>query len=358
MTIHSDQVFGLPSTRASNLHICSGFIGNLTGDLQVQIQFAGNNTYQTIIPSYTTRVDTTENCELKRVLKFWIGFTVAMKNATIRCRGTNGLHPNDSPIFSKNETLYLVSSDSCKDNTVSQSYRVHPTNCQYYIECRNYIEPYGRACQYGYCFGIYTVETCTPCNSVICLETSSSCTNTTAVQQKKEVNMTIHSDQVFGLPSTRASNLHICSGFIGNLTGDLQVQIQFAGNNTYQTIIPSYTTRVDTTENCELKRVLKFWIGFTVAMKNATIRCRGTNGLHPNDSPIFSKNETLYLVSSDFCNQNFNSTKTNKYHHPTTCQRFISCVGNAPHVHTCSSGLCFSLEKDRCEYCEEVKTCP
>ncbi|CAG2224117.1 unnamed protein product [Mytilus edulis] len=51
----------------------------------------------------------------------------------------------------KNETVRLIPGDSCKDNTVSQSNRVHPTNCKYYIECQNK-EPYGRACQYGYCF--------------------------------------------------------------------------------------------------------------------------------------------------------------------------------------------------------------
>lgn len=110
MTIHSDQVAGLTSPRPSNLHICTGFIGNSTGDIKVQIQFAGSDNYQTIIPIYTTRTDTTENCGIRRVLKFWIGFTVAMYNATIRCKVTNGLHQDVSPIYSNSETLILVSS--------------------------------------------------------------------------------------------------------------------------------------------------------------------------------------------------------------------------------------------------------
>lgn len=110
MTIHSDQVAGLTSPRSSNLHICTGFIGNSTGDIKVQIKMAGSDNYQTIIPIYTTRTDTTENCGIKRVLKFWIGFNVTMYNATIRCKVTNGLNQDVSPIYSNSETLKLVSS--------------------------------------------------------------------------------------------------------------------------------------------------------------------------------------------------------------------------------------------------------
>ncbi|VDI83311.1 Hypothetical predicted protein [Mytilus galloprovincialis] len=355
--LNPDQIADPEVSRNLLPHTCEAYVGYPAGDISIEILKSGEQEFRKLDVIIESTVDNRTSCEIHRKIVFRIVFTSDMEKAIIRCSVINKHFPDSPAFYSKNETVRLIPGDSCKDNTVSQSNRVHPTNCKYYIECQNK-EPYGRACQYGYCFGIYTVETCTPCNDVTCPATSSSCTNTTVVQKQNKVNMTIHSDQVAGLTSTRASNLHSCSGLIGNLTGDIQVQIQLAGNNNYQTIIPSYTTKVDTTENCELKRVLKFWIGFTVDMYNATIRCRVKNGFHPDVSPIYSNSVTLYLVSSDFCNQNFNSTITNKYHHPTTCHRFISCVGNAPYVHTCSSGLCFSLKEDRCEYCNLVKTCP
>ncbi|XP_076098972.1 uncharacterized protein LOC143068639 isoform X2 [Mytilus galloprovincialis] len=354
--LNPDQIAD-PEVRRNLLpHNCEAYVGYPAGDLSIEILKSGELEFRKLDVITESTEDNKTSCEIHRKINFRIVFTSDMEKAIIRCSVINKHFP-DSPAFhSQNETVFLIPGDACKDNSVSQSQRVHPSNCHYYIECQNN-EPYGRACQYNFCFGIYTVETCSPCYDVTCLATSTSCTNTTVVQQNK-AEMTIHFDQVVGLTSPRSSNLHICTGFIGNSTGDIKVQIQLAGSDNYQTIIPIYTTRTDTTENCGIRRVLKFWIGFTVAMYNATIRCRVTNGFHPDVSPIFSKSETLYLVSSDFCNQNFNSTITNKYHHPTTCHRFISCVGNAPHVHACSSGLCFSLEEDRCDYCNLVKTCP
>lgn len=110
MTVHPDQIVGLTSPRTSNLHTCTGVIGNLTGEIKVEIQLEGNDDYQKISPSYITKTETTENCEIIRVLKFWIGFSVAMFNATIRCKATNGLHPDDAPKYSNHEMLSLVSS--------------------------------------------------------------------------------------------------------------------------------------------------------------------------------------------------------------------------------------------------------
>ncbi|VDI13373.1 Hypothetical predicted protein [Mytilus galloprovincialis] len=105
-------------------------------------------------------------------------------------------------------------------------------------------------------------------------------------------------------------------------------------------------------------RVLKFWLGFTAAMYNATIRCQATNGIFPDASPKYSSSETLQLVSSDFCEQNFNGTITNKYHHPTTCHRYVTCEDRGPSVQACPGNICFSLERDYCDYCSNVKTCP
>ncbi|XP_063425657.1 uncharacterized protein LOC134709425 [Mytilus trossulus] len=170
--------------------------------------------------------------------------------------------------------------------------------------------------------------------------------------------MTLHSDQIVGLTTPRISHLHTCTGVIGNLTGDIKVEIQLAGNANYQSISPSYSTITDTTVNCEIMRVLKFWLGFTAAMYNATIRCQVTNGLFSDGSPKYSSSETLQLVSSDFCEQNFNGTITNKYHHPTTCHRYVTCEDRGPSVQACPGNICFSLERDYCDYCSNVKTCP
>ncbi|CAC5391881.1 unnamed protein product [Mytilus coruscus] len=175
------------------------------------------------------------------------------------------------------------------------------------------------------------------------------------IRCKKAVNMTVHADQIVGLTSARTSNLHTCTGYIGNLTGDIMVEIQLERNDNYQTIIPSYKTETDTSENCKIIRILKFWIGFTVAMYNATIKCKATNGLKPDDSPMYSNHEMLSLVSSDFCNQNFNGT--NRYNHPTNCKRFVTCEEKETYVHACPSRLCFSLEKDQCDWCSAVNTC-
>ncbi|VDI58787.1 Hypothetical predicted protein [Mytilus galloprovincialis] len=218
-----------------------------------------------------------------------------MEKAIIRCKVMNTFFQDSSAFYSNNETILLISGDACKDNTVSQSHRVHPTNCHYYIECQNKV-PYGRACQYDHCFGIYTVEVCSNCNDVTCPATNDSCANAITLQ-KKTVNMTVHADQIVGLTSPRISNLHTCTGNVGNPPENIEVEIRLAGNSNYQTIFPSYTTKTDSTVNCEITRVLKFWIGFTTAMYNATIRCKLTNDLNPDDSPAYSNPEMLYLVS-------------------------------------------------------------
>ncbi|CAC5391883.1 unnamed protein product [Mytilus coruscus] len=176
--------------------------------------------------------------------------------------------------------------------------------------------------------------------------------------QQSNVSMTLHSDQIAGLTSPRASHLHICTGFIGNLTGEISVEIQLEEDDNYQTISPSHTTETDITENCGITRVFKFWIGFTMDMCNAKIRCKVTNGLYPDVSPKYSSSETLYLVSNEFCDQNFEGTITNKHHHPTTCHRYVTCEDKGPSVQACPSSLCFSLEKDYCDFCDQVTTCP
>ncbi|XP_076095544.1 uncharacterized protein LOC143066522 [Mytilus galloprovincialis] len=355
--LNPDQIADPEVSRNLLSHNCEAYVGYPAGDLSIEILKSGELAFRKLDVLIENTEDNNTSCEIHRKIIFRIVFASDMEKAIIRCSVINKYYPDSPAFYSNNETVFLIPGDACKDNTVFLSNRVHPTNCHYYIECQNKV-PYGRACQSNYCFGIYTVETCSTCNDVTCRTVGSSCTNTTVVQQQNKVNMTVHSDQVVGLTAPRTSNLHTCSGYIGNLTGDMRIEIQLFGHDNYEIMRPSYTTITDTTVNCEIKRILKFWIGFTEAMYNATIRCRVINGLHMDVLAIYSNSETLQLVSSDFCNQNFNGTITNKYHHPTTCHRFVTCVGNVPIVQACAGVLCFSLEKDYCDDCPKVNTCP
>ncbi|XP_052105723.1 uncharacterized protein LOC127738486 isoform X3 [Mytilus californianus] len=356
LQLSPDQIANLGMYRSWFLHSCEADIGYPPGNLSIEIMKSGELEFRKLDVTIERSEDNKTSCEFHRKIEFGILFTSDMEKAIIRCKVMNKFFPDSSAFYSNNETILLIPGDACKDNTVSQSYRVHPTNCHYYIECQNKV-PYGRACQYNYCFGIYTVETCSPCNDVTCPATNDSCANV-IILQKKTVNITVHADQIVGLTSPRTSNLHTCTGNVGNPPENIEVEIRLTGDDNYQTIFPSYTTKTDTTVNCGITRVLKFWIGFTTAMYNATIRCKVTNDLNPDDSPAYSNPETLYLVSGDFCYQNYNGTIGNRYHHRSTCHRFVTCVGKVPYVNACPSSLCFSLEKDYCDNCPIVETCP
>ncbi|VDI00996.1 Hypothetical predicted protein [Mytilus galloprovincialis] len=358
LQLSPDQIANLGTYRSWFLHSCEANIGYPAGDLSIEIMKSGDVEFRKLHVTIESSQDNKTSCEIHRKIEFGILFTSDMEKAIIRCKVINRFFQDSSAFYSNNETILLISGDACKDNTVSKSYRVHPTNCHYYIECNNTV-PYGRACQYNnHCFGIYNVEVCSPCKDdfIICPETNDSCANA-ITPQKKTVNMTVHADQIVGLTSRRISNLHTCTGNIGHHSENIEVEMRLAGASNYRTIDPEYTTKTEATVDCTLIRVIKFWINFTTVMHNATIRCKLTNDLNPDVSPAYSKPEMLFLVSDDYCYQDYNFTKTNKYHHPTTCHRFVTCVGNEPYVNVCPSSLCFSVENDYCDQCSKVKTC-
>ncbi|CAG2224128.1 unnamed protein product [Mytilus edulis] len=353
LRLNPDQIADLAIYRNWLLHTCEADIGYPAGDISIEIMKSGDLEFRKLDVTIERSEDNITSCEIHRKIEFGIVFTSDMEKAIIRCKVINTYFPDTTAFYSNNDTVSLIPGDACKDNTVYKSIRVHPTNCHYYIECQ-LKEPYGHACHQNLCFGIYSVDTCNYCNLVTCPKTNASC-STLTTNQKKTVKMTVHADQIVGLTSPRTSNLHTCTGYIGNRTGDIAVEIQLAGSDNYQTISPSYITETDTTENCEIIRVLKFWIGFTVAMYNATIRCKATNGLKPDDSPTYSNHDMLSLVSSDFCDQNFNGT--NRYIHPTNCRRFVTCEEKVTYVHACPSDLCFSVKIDKCDWCFNVQSC-
>ncbi|CAC5391884.1 unnamed protein product [Mytilus coruscus] len=295
LQLSPDQIANLGMYRSWFLHSCEADIGYPAGNLNIEIMKSGDLEFRKLDVTIEITEDNKTQCEIHRKINFGILFTSDMEKAIIRCKVMNKFFPDSSAFYSNNETVLLIPDNSCAN---------------------------------------------------------------TIIIQKKTVNMTVHADQIVGLTSPRTSNLHACTGNVGNPPENITIEIQLAGDDNYHTISPSYKTETDTTVNCGITRVLKFWIDFTMAMYNATIRCKVTNDLNPNESPIYSNPETLYLVSGDFCYQNYNGTIGNRYHHRSTCHRFVTCVGKVPYVNACPSNLCFSLEKDYCDNCPTVKTCP
>ncbi|XP_063428142.1 mucin-3B-like isoform X2 [Mytilus trossulus] len=166
----------------------------------------------------------------------------------------------------------------------------------------------------------------------------------------------IHPEQIAGLNTVRSEKLHSCTGTIGDPGGTIGVEILLDGDDNFQTYEPSFKSISDTHENCTIYREFKFWIAFTAAMNNATIRCKITNDEYPTDPPINSNNENLALVPDDFCNRNYNGT--NLYQHPTDCNRIVTCVEKVTYVGACLPGLCFDPTIVACNFCYRVDSCP
>ncbi|CAC5391880.1 unnamed protein product [Mytilus coruscus] len=171
LQLNPDQIADLEVSRNLLLHSCEADVGYPAGNLNIAILKSGELEFRKLDVIIESTEDNKTSCEIHRKINFRIVFTSDMEEAIIRCSVINKYFPDSPAFYSNNETVFLIPGDACKDNSVSQSNRVHPSNCHYYIECQNK-EPYGRACQYNFCFGIYTVETCSPCNDVTCPATS------------------------------------------------------------------------------------------------------------------------------------------------------------------------------------------
>lgn len=61
--------------------------------------------------------------------------------------------------------LFFSVEDFCLQNT--QTYHQHPTDCTKFIQCEG-TTTYGKSCQPGLCFGIFSVSYCDYCTSVVC----------------------------------------------------------------------------------------------------------------------------------------------------------------------------------------------
>ncbi|CAG2222203.1 unnamed protein product [Mytilus edulis] len=165
-------------------------------------------------------------------------------------------------------------------------------------------------------------------------------------------------DQIQGLATIRNDRLHSCNASVGKEAGELIVEILFKGADKFQTLIPEYMdTPKDTTTNCMITRTLHFWVNFTAAMNNASIRCSVINSQFPTDPAIYSIPEQLFLIPYDFCNINYNGT--HNYKHPTDCNRFVNCHGNVVYGKKCNTEQeCFNPQIEVCDNCGNVDSCP
>lgn len=166
-------------------------------------------------------------------------------------------------------------------------------------------------------------------------------------------------DQIEGLTTIRYDRLHSCNASVGKEAGEIKVEILLEGEENFQSLIPEYmATPLDTTTNCMITRTLHFWVAFTAAMYNASVRCRVTNDKFPTDPAIYSIPEQLLLIPNDFCNINYNGTRN--YHHPTVCNRFVNCNDKVVYGKNCySENLCFNPNTQICESsCGDIDSCP
>lgn len=109
LQLDPDQIEGLTTIRYDRLHSCNASVGKEAGELMVEILFKGADKFQTLIPEYmATPINTTTNCMITRTLHFWVNFTAAMNNASIRCSVINGQFPTDPAIYSIPEQLFLI----------------------------------------------------------------------------------------------------------------------------------------------------------------------------------------------------------------------------------------------------------
>lgn len=106
--LHPEQIAGLNNIRSGNVHSCKGDVGNPGGKIDIEILLDGAKSFQTLEPSFKSITDNVEYCTVVRDFKFWIAFTAAMNNATIRCRITNDEFPSDLPLYSNEKTIALV----------------------------------------------------------------------------------------------------------------------------------------------------------------------------------------------------------------------------------------------------------
>ncbi|XP_052105717.1 mucin-22-like isoform X3 [Mytilus californianus] len=472
LQLHPDQIAGLGSYRTWLLHSCIINVGYPPGEISIEMMKQDDAGFTKLNVHFHTSNDDLDNttCSITRTVKFGFVFTADMDKATMRCSVTHDLFPEDPFVYSNNETVSLIPIDFCKNNTDSQSYHPHQTNCHSFIQCEGDVT-YGQPCPSSLCFGVTETNGCNFCDQAICpadITTTAkpettvpvpsidvSCTdssvllnsgptdivcvvNTTSFsminvtftkssgvdpslisriegdgrviytnfsdhivvqyisstvtitiqnvscpyegfygvavdsgngltgRKEGELSVTakpsgpldfkLHPEQIAGLNTVRSTKLHSCTGGVGNPGGKIGVEILLDGDDNFQTYEPSFKSITDTHENCTITREFKFWIAFTAAMNNATIKCKITNDKYQTDPPINSKNETLALVPHDFCNRNYNGT--NRYHHPTDCNRYVTCVEKVGYVQACKQSLCFDPTIGACNFCETVNSCP
>ena len=57
--------------------------------------------------------------------------------------------------------------DFCLQNTEARSYHQHPSDCTKFVQCE-VTKTYGISCPPNLCFGIYSLNGCDYCTTVVC----------------------------------------------------------------------------------------------------------------------------------------------------------------------------------------------
>ncbi|VDI25493.1 Hypothetical predicted protein, partial [Mytilus galloprovincialis] len=165
--------------------------------------------------------------------------------------------------------------------------------------------------------------------------------------------LTLHPDQIADL-AYRNWLLHICEADVGYPPGEIQIEILNEGEAEFTVLDVDIVTSDDEIGSCSVTKKVEFGIDFTANMDKATIRCSVKSTLYPENPIIYSNNDTVSLIPSDFC-EGHNATYNP---HPTNCYYYIQCEGNNEYGKKCQSSLCFGItQRDGCDHCYNA-ICP
>ncbi|XP_071163004.1 uncharacterized protein [Mytilus edulis] len=168
----------------------------------------------------------------------------------------------------------------------------------------------------------------------------------------------LHPDQIAGLLNYRTWLRHSCITDVGYPPGEISIEMMKQDESEFTKLNVDLHTSNDVINNtaCSITRTVTFGFVFTAAMDRATMRCSVTHDLFTEESFVYSNNDTVSLISIDFCK---NQTDARSFHpHPTNCHGFVQCEEDVPYGIPCPSSRCYGVtETNGCKLCDQV-ICP
>lgn len=111
LKLNADQIADLGTYRNWLHHYCEADTGYPGGELKIEILLEGENEFQIFNETQDVVVtDSTQNCAIRRTIKFGILFTSDMNGAIFRCGVINRIFGDDVLAYSNNETVSLIPS--------------------------------------------------------------------------------------------------------------------------------------------------------------------------------------------------------------------------------------------------------